>query len=72
MKTFAAIALTVIATASILAQPAPARFEPASKVFRLDGGAVSYVFGVNPRGELQQIYWGGRLGAGGFRFSEIG
>jgi len=63
MKTFAAIALTVIATASILAQPAPARFEPASKVFRLDGGAVSYVFGVNPRGELQQLYWGGRLAA---------
>jgi alpha-galactosidase len=32
-------------------------------VFRLDGGNVSYVFGVNPRGELEQMYWGGRLGA---------
>jgi alpha-galactosidase len=38
------------------------RYDPASKVFRLDGGDVSYAFGVNPRGELQQLYWGGRLG----------
>jgi alpha-galactosidase len=36
-------------------------FDPASKVFRLDGGDVTYAFGVNTRGELQQIYWGGRL-----------
>jgi alpha-galactosidase len=40
-----------------------ASFDSGSKVFRLDGGDVSYVFGVNPRGELQQLYWGGRLGA---------
>jgi alpha-galactosidase len=32
-------------------------------VFRLDGGNMTYAFGVNERGELQQIYWGGRLGA---------
>ena len=31
-------------------------------VFRLDGGDTTYAFGVNERGELQQIYWGGRLG----------
>jgi alpha-galactosidase len=31
-------------------------------VFRLDGGNTTYAFGVNERGELQQIYWGGRLG----------
>jgi alpha-galactosidase len=42
------------------AQPIPA-FDPATKVFRLDGGDASYVFGVNQRGELQQLYWGGRL-----------
>ena len=41
----------------------PASFDSAAKVFRLDGGNVSYVFGVNARGELQQLYWGGRLGA---------
>src|SRR6202023_1550595 len=33
------------------------------QVFRLDGGASTYVFGVNERGELQAVYWGGRLGA---------
>lgn len=31
-------------------------------VFRLDSGHTTYAFGVNERGELQQIYWGGRLG----------
>ena len=28
-------------------------------VFRLDGGNTTYAFGVNERGELQQVYWGG-------------
>src|SRR5271165_7681926 len=34
----------------------------ASQVFRLDGGNSTYAFGVNERGELQPLYWGGRLG----------
>ncbi len=51
------IAASVVACA----QPAVAGFDAASKVFRLDGGRVSYVFGVNERGELEQLYWGGRL-----------
>ena len=55
----------VLFAASLLAaaQPAVVSFDAAGKVFRLDGGGVSYVFGVNERGELQQLYWGGRLGA---------
>ncbi|MGC2528787.1 MAG: alpha-galactosidase [Candidatus Acidiferrum sp.] len=32
-------------------------------VFRLDGGNTTYAFGVNERGELQPLYWGGRVGA---------
>jgi len=32
-------------------------------LFRLDGGNTTYAFGVNERGELQQIYWGGRIAA---------
>jgi alpha-galactosidase len=32
--------------------------------FRLDGGDTTYAFGVNQRGELQQIYWGGKVAAG--------
>jgi len=55
----------VLLSASLIAaaQPASVNFDAATKVFRLDGGGVSYVFGVNPRGELQQLYWGARLGA---------
>jgi alpha-galactosidase len=54
-----------IAALTAAAQPdqrALVQFDAAAKVFRLDGGGVSYVFGVNARGELQQLYWGGRLG----------
>jgi alpha-galactosidase len=32
-----------------------------TKVFRLDGGGVSYVFGVNEDGRLQSLYWGSAL-----------
>jgi alpha-galactosidase len=48
---------------AVIKVAAASGFDPASRVFRLDGGNVSYAFGVNPRGELQQLYWGGRLGA---------
>jgi hypothetical protein len=45
------------------AQPEIAGKAAAGPVFRLDGGNTTYAFGVNERGELQQIYWGGRIGA---------
>ena len=62
MKAFSfALALLVVPTLA-LAQNA-SRFDSGAKVFQLDGGASSYAFGVNGRGELQQLYWGGRLGA---------
>jgi alpha-galactosidase len=60
LKTISAAAL-VCAASLLSAQASTARFDMASKEFRLDGGNVTYVFGVNSRGELQQIYWGGRL-----------
>jgi alpha-galactosidase len=62
MKTFSALCLLLVAVCAA-AQSSPLHFDAATKVFRLDGGNVSYVFGVNTRGELQQLYWGGRLGA---------
>ena len=37
-------------------------FDEGSKTFRVDGGDVSYIFGINNRNELQPIYWGARLG----------
>jgi alpha-galactosidase len=36
--------------------------QPAQQVFRLDGGDATYAFGVNERGDLEPLYWGGRLG----------
>jgi alpha-galactosidase len=61
LKTFSVALVLLAASLTASALPSAAAFDPASKVFRLDGGGVSYVFGVNPRGELQQLYWGGRL-----------
>ena len=57
LKTFSSVAALFSAFVIAWGQPA-ATFDPASKVFRLDGGDVSYVFGVNSSGELQQLYWG--------------
>ena len=54
--------LLVLSTSLIgFSQSSAARFDEATKVFRLEGGNVSYAFGVNTRGELQQLYWGGRI-----------
>jgi len=49
------ILLTLSSAGSTTAQTA--------QIFRLDGGNSTYAFGVNERGELQPLYWGGRLGA---------
>lgn len=42
---------------------AEAGFDAARRVFRLDGGAVTYAFKVNKAGLLQSVYWGARLDA---------
>lgn len=38
------------------------RFDAPTRTFRIDGEGVTYVFGINQNGELQSLYWGGRLG----------
>ncbi len=63
LKAFTLASLLALAPIAITAQSASTHFDAQTKVFRIDGGNVSYVFGVNPRGELQQLYWGGRLSA---------
>ncbi|MGO9339252.1 MAG: alpha-galactosidase [Terracidiphilus sp.] len=63
LKVYLSMLLFLFAPLLVFAQNTSARFDAGSKVFRLDGGGVTYVFGVNARGELQQLYWGGRLGA---------
>ena len=42
---------------------AEAHFDPAARLFRLDGGSVTYAFGVNSAGALQSVYWGPKLAA---------
>lgn len=37
------------------------RYDTSSRSFELKAGAVSYVFGINERGELQALHWGGRF-----------
>src|ERR1035437_9217758 len=63
LKAFSGALVLLAASLAATAQPATVAFDPAPKTFRLDGGGATYVFGVNPRGELQQLYWGGRLGS---------
>jgi len=67
MKPFMLKAFTFAALLLSLPTFAPAqamvRFDPGTKIFRIDAGNATYAFGVNPHGELQQLYWGGRLGA---------
>ncbi|HTX75606.1 MAG TPA: alpha-galactosidase [Terracidiphilus sp.] len=63
MKSHLLVAFLFTYAAVLPAQTSDARFDPAAKVFRLDAADTTYAFGVNARGELQQIYWGGRLAA---------
>jgi alpha-galactosidase len=58
------VAAGMLATGAQAQTAAPEKMSRPSyqPVFRLDGGGTTYAFGVNERGELQQIYWGGRLG----------
>jgi alpha-galactosidase len=41
----------------------PITYDEHTKVFRIDGADVSYVFGLNERNQLQPLYWGAKLGA---------
>jgi alpha-galactosidase len=61
LKTFSVALALAMSVVGGLAQPASTYYETATRVFRLDGGNTTYAFGVNSRGELQQLYWGGRL-----------
>ena len=68
LKTFpiASAQFAAVLTMALFAALATSAFsQPDSSrpVFRLDGGNTTYTFGVNERGELQQLYWGGRVAA---------
>jgi alpha-galactosidase len=50
--------------AQVTSAKGDAVFDASTHVFRLDGGNVTYAFGVNAQGELESVYWGARLAAG--------
>ena len=56
--------MLLFALPALAGPPATSSFDSATKTFRLDGGDVSYIFGVNARDELQSVYWGTRLQPG--------
>jgi alpha-galactosidase len=65
MKNTSAISGLALGALTSVACPglahAEAHFDPAARLFRLDGGGVTYAFGVNAAGALQSVYWGPRL-----------
>jgi alpha-galactosidase len=64
MKFTAKIPNSILVVAALLLTALVAEtMAQTGQTFRLDGGNSTYAFGVNERGELQPIYWGGRLGA---------
>ncbi|MDC7677819.1 alpha-galactosidase [Asticcacaulis machinosus] len=62
------LCLALLSGAAILSMPLKSRAQPAyndrQKAFRLDGGGVTYAFGINTKGQLETLHWGGRLGDG--------
>jgi alpha-galactosidase len=54
---------TLTALVALILFVAGSAWAQTGQVFRLDGGNSTYAFGVNERGELQTLYWGGRLGS---------
>jgi alpha-galactosidase len=38
-------------------------YDAAHRLFRLDGGGITYAFGVDPQGVLAALYWGPQLAA---------
>src|SRR5262249_7904999 len=58
---FAASVLFLAANSASAQTSAPIHFVERSKIFVLDAGNATYVFGVNEQNMLQHIYWGGQV-----------
>ena len=52
--------LFLLSAAPLFAQP-PVEYSAAKKVWLLHTDSSAYALGVNPRGELENLYWGGPL-----------
>ncbi len=56
------LSLVVLSCLTPAVAQSPIHFVKASKIFILDAGKVTYVFGINQQSMLQHIYWGGHVG----------
>lgn len=56
----------MLASSQLAVAHAQARssYDATARIFRLDGGDVTYAFGITDRGYLTSVYWGGRIGEG--------
>ncbi|KAF1055375.1 MAG: Alpha-galactosidase AgaA [Stenotrophomonas maltophilia] len=61
---WSALAIGIALVALSAGAHAEARYDAATRTFRLDGGEVTYAFGINDKQQLQSAYWGGRVAAG--------
>ena len=59
---FTTRACCLLCTSLVLMFSAVSSSAQTTQVFRLDGGDSTYAFGINERGELQPLYWGGHVG----------
>ena len=60
------VATLILVCVGAMARSAGAQaitYDAGNHVFRMHGGGVSYVMGVNTSGELQSIYWGPQVAA---------
>ncbi len=60
-RRLAGVALVLLALRAAAAERPPIRYLPESRLWVLESGETSYVFGVNERSELQHVYWGKRI-----------
>jgi len=54
-------AISAVLVVMFCRSDAGVRYDPASKIFRLDAGGITYAFGVNEKDMLQSLYWGAQL-----------
>ncbi|MGC2501088.1 MAG: glycoside hydrolase family 36 N-terminal domain-containing protein, partial [Silvibacterium sp.] len=58
---FVLAAIPICAVAQQPGVSSPFHYDEKTRVFRIETAESTYAFGVNGHGELQSIYWGGRL-----------
>ena len=60
-RSLAGAALVLLGLRTAAAERPPIRYLPDARLWVLESGETSYVFGVNERSGLQHVYWGRRI-----------